>query len=51
VARRWRRLPELPTPRHGLGVVAAGRRVYIVAGGTQPGLAGVSGTNEFLTLR
>ena len=51
VARRWRRLPDLPTPRHGLGVVAVGDRVHVVAGGTQPGLAGVSGTNEFLKLR
>lgn len=48
--RRWRRLPNLPTPRHGLGVVAAGGRVYVVAGGKQPGLAGVSGANEFLRL-
>lgn len=48
--RRWRRLPNLPTPRHGLGVVAFGKRVFVVAGGRQPGLAGVSGTNEVLTL-
>jgi N-acetylneuraminic acid mutarotase len=51
VARRWRRLPDLPTPRHGLGVVGLGGRVYAVAGGTQPGLAGVSGANEYLRLR
>ena len=51
VTRRWRRLPDLPTPRHGLGVVAVGNRVHVVAGGTQPGLAGVSGMNEFLRLR
>jgi non-specific serine/threonine protein kinase len=49
--RRWRRLPDLPTPRHGLGVVAVGGRVYAVAGGTQPGLAGVSGANESLPVR
>ncbi|MGH2920629.1 MAG: Kelch repeat-containing protein [Gaiellaceae bacterium] len=51
VARRWRRLPDLPTPRHGLGVVGAAGRVYAIAGGMQPGLAGVSGANEFLTIR
>jgi N-acetylneuraminic acid mutarotase len=51
VARRWRRLPDLPTPRHGLGVVATAGRVYAVAGGMQPGLAGVTGANEFLTIR
>jgi N-acetylneuraminic acid mutarotase len=49
-SRRWRRLPNLPTPRHGLGVVGAGGRVYVVAGGRQPGLAGVSGANESLRL-
>jgi N-acetylneuraminic acid mutarotase len=48
--RRWRRLPNLPTPRHGLGVVAFGKRVFVVGGGRQPGLGGVSGTNEALTL-
>ena len=30
---RWRRLPDLPTPRHGLGVVAVGTRVYAIGGG------------------
>jgi hypothetical protein len=50
-ARRWRRLPNLPTPRHGLGVVGADGRVYVVAGGRQPGLAGVSGANESLRVR
>lgn len=49
--RRWRRLPDLPTPRHGLGVAASGGRVYALAGGTQPGLAGVTGTNESLAVR
>jgi N-acetylneuraminic acid mutarotase len=46
---RWRRLADLPTPRHGLGVVATLGRVYAVAGGRDPGLA-VSGVNEFLPL-
>jgi N-acetylneuraminic acid mutarotase len=48
--RRWSRLPNLPTPRHGLGVVAFGNRVYVLAGGTTPGLA-VSSANESLTIR
>ena len=30
-------LPDLPTPRHGLGVVSAGGRVYVVAGGPSRG--------------
>jgi hypothetical protein len=46
---RWRRLPDLPTPRHGLGVVAVGRRIYVLAGGPQPGLH-VSAANEVLQL-
>jgi len=48
--RRWSRLPNLPTPRHGLGVVALGGKVYVIGGGTTPGLA-VSSTNESLTIR
>jgi hypothetical protein len=48
--RRWRRLPDLPTPRHGLGVLGFGGRVYVIGGGPMPGLS-VSGANEFLQLR
>jgi Kelch motif len=32
-------LPPMPTPRHGLAVVALGDVVYAVAGGTAPGLS------------
>jgi hypothetical protein len=46
-SRRWRRLADLPTPRHGLGVVALGGRVYAIAGGPRPGLT-VSDANESL---
>lgn len=35
---RWLTLPPMPTPRHGLGVVAIGTTVYTLAGGPQPGL-------------
>jgi N-acetylneuraminic acid mutarotase len=48
-SKRWRRLPDLPTPRHGLGVVTTGRTVYVIAGGPQPGLT-TSGAVEYLTL-
>jgi serine/threonine-protein kinase PknK len=34
-----RRLPKMLTPRHGLGVVAKGRRIFALEGGPQPGLA------------
>jgi hypothetical protein len=35
---RWSRLPELPIPRHGLGLVAEGPLVFAIDGGPQPGL-------------
>ncbi len=44
---RWRGLPGMRTPRHGLGVVSDGNRVYTVEGGPQPGLF-FSDTLEFL---
>jgi hypothetical protein len=47
--RRWQRLPDLPTPRHGLGVAALAGRVYVVAGGPMPGLS-VSGANESIAV-
>jgi N-acetylneuraminic acid mutarotase len=37
--RRWSALPDLRTPRHGLGGVALGRRVYAIEGGPTPGFA------------
>jgi hypothetical protein len=36
-ANRWSRLPDLPTPRHGLGVVALGSTLYVMSGGPTPG--------------
>jgi non-specific serine/threonine protein kinase len=46
---RWRSLPPLPTPRHGLGVVAVGDTVYVLAGGPRPGLH-TSAANEAIDL-
>lgn len=37
--RRWRSLPSLRTPRHGLGGAALGRRVYAIEGGVAPGFS------------
>jgi hypothetical protein len=48
--RRWRRLPDLATPRHGLGVVSRRGRVYAVEGGDKPGFAFTS-TIESLDVR
>jgi N-acetylneuraminic acid mutarotase len=47
---RWSRLPSMLTPRHGLGGVAFGRRVYAIEGGPQPGFH-LSDTIEFLEVR
>jgi hypothetical protein len=35
---RWRRPPDLPTPRHGLALAALGGRIYAIAGGRTPRL-------------
>ena len=47
--RRWVRLDDLPTPRHGVGVAALGGRVYVIGGGPEPGLT-VSSANEALRI-
>jgi N-acetylneuraminic acid mutarotase len=47
--RKWRRLANMKTPRHGLAVVGFRGRVYAIAGGPTPGLS-VSPANEYLTL-
>lgn len=44
---RWRSLPDMRTPRHGLGGVALGRRVFAIEGGPTPGFA-FSRAIEFL---
>ena len=36
---RWERLPDMRSPRHGLGGVAMGNRVYAIEGGVQPGFS------------
>jgi galactose oxidase-like protein len=36
--RRWSPLADLPTARHGLGVVVDGPLVFTIDGGPQPGL-------------
>jgi N-acetylneuraminic acid mutarotase len=45
--RRWSRLPDMLTPRHGLGGAALGDRVFAVQGGPFPGFA-FSDAIEFL---
>ena len=48
--RRWRALPDMLTPRHGLGGAALGNRVFALEGGPQPGFA-FSNAIEFLDVR
>ena len=45
--RRWRALPDMRTPRHGLGGVALGNRVFAIEGGPHAGLR-FSNAIEFL---
>ena len=45
----WAALPEMVTPRHGVGGAAKGDRVYALEGGPQPGLA-YSRALEYLDL-
>lgn len=45
--RSWRSLPDMRTPRHGLGGAVLGRRVYAIEGGPSPGLF-FSAAIEFL---
>lgn len=45
--RRWSALPDMRTPRHGLGGAALGNRVFALQGGPQPGLS-FSNAIEFL---
>jgi N-acetylneuraminic acid mutarotase len=47
---RWRGLPSMRTPRHGLGGVALGRRVYAIQGGVEPGFS-FSNAIEVLDVR
>jgi N-acetylneuraminic acid mutarotase len=36
---RWAALPDMPTPRHGAGLVTQGRTLYVFAGGPEPALS------------
>ena len=36
---RWIGKDPMRTPRHGIGAVAVGNRIYVPGGGTEPGYA------------
>ena len=44
----WRRVADMPTPRHGMGAVTVGNAIYVIGGGTQAGF-GASAVNERYT--
>lgn len=46
----WYGLPSLRVPRHGLGAVKFGTKVYVVGGAEQPGGSGTSNAVEVLDL-
>jgi hypothetical protein len=46
-SRSWRRLPDLPTGRHGIGTVSVGPTVLVIGGGVEAGLS-ASATVEAL---
>jgi hypothetical protein len=48
-ASSWAALPEMVTPRHGVGGAAKGSRVYAIEGGTRAGLA-FSSALEYIDL-
>ena len=43
-------LPDMPTPRHGLGAGLIDGRVYVVGGATSPGGRGTTDLNEVLLI-
>ena len=45
----WTPLPDLPTPRHGLGAGRIGNEIYVIGGATKPGGSGTSDANDILT--
>jgi len=46
----WHALPNLPTPRHGLGAVKLGNQAFVIAGATKPSGSGTSPVLEILDL-
>jgi hypothetical protein len=46
----WQSLAQVPTPRAEVGGAAIGPRIYVVAGGHQPGIS-VTGAVEAYTWR
>jgi len=47
---QWDAIPDMVTPRHGLGAGILGHAVYVVGGATKPSGRGTSDANEALLL-
>jgi N-acetylneuraminic acid mutarotase len=45
----WSTGPSMPTPRHGLSVLAAGGNLHVIGGGVAPGGGSDSSIHEVLT--
>ncbi len=43
---KWRAMAPMPTPRHGLGAVAIGQKIYVIGGATQASGRGTSAKVE-----
>ena len=48
-ADQWSALPDMPTPRHGMGAAGVGRALYVPGGATREGFGAVA-THEVLRL-
>ena len=46
----WTPMPDMPTPRHGIGAGKIGNKVYAVGGATAPGGNGTTDVNEMLEI-
>ena len=46
----WTPMPDLPTPRHGLGAGLLGSHIHVVGGATKPGGSGTSNAHEAITI-
>ncbi|HEY7520883.1 MAG TPA: kelch repeat-containing protein [Methylomirabilota bacterium] len=44
---RWISLAPMPTPRHGIGAAVIGGRVYVPAGGIEPGFAATQANEAY----
>jgi hypothetical protein len=45
---RWVALPDMPTPRHGIGAGLIDRTAFVIGGATSPSGVGTSDVNEAL---